>query len=108
MSVERARADRLCLPTSTTCECSPLVRCWPSALDVADLPPHLRLAHDLGVPTKVTAELMGHAKVNVTLSAYTQTLADEHAAAAARIGDELFADCSQSGVRGHAEAGLTH
>ncbi len=51
---------------------------------------------------------MGHAKVNVTLSAYTQTLADAHAAAAARIGDELFADCSQSGVRGHAEAGLTH
>ena len=51
---------------------------------------------------------MGHVKVNVTLSAYTQTLVDAHAAAAARIGDELFADCSQSGVRGYAEAGLTH
>ena len=83
MWVGRARVDRPCLPTSTTCKCSLLVRCWPSALDVADLPPHLRLAHDLGVPTKVTAALMGYAKVDVTLSIYTQTLADAHAAAAA-------------------------
>ncbi len=65
-------------------------------------------SHDLGVPDKVTAELMGHTKVDTTVSVYTQTLTDAHAAAAARIGDELFADCSQSGVRGYAEAGLTH
>ena len=29
--------DRPRLPTSTTCECSPLVGCWPSALDVGCL-----------------------------------------------------------------------
>jgi integrase len=65
-------------------------------------------SHDLGVPTKVTAELMGHAKVDVTLSAYTQTLATAHAAAAARIGDQLFTHCSQSGGREDDRRGLTH
>jgi len=65
-------------------------------------------SHDLGVPTKVTAELMGHARVDVTLSAYTQTLAGAHAAAAECIGNTLFADCSQTGVGGDDRPGLTH
>ena len=62
----------------------------------------------LGVPNKVTAELMGHAKVDTTLSAYTQTLADAHAAAVTRIGTKLFADCSQAGCGEKKKAGLTH
>ena len=51
---------------------------------------------------------MGHAKVDVTLSAYTQTLADAHAAAAARIGSKLFADCSQSEGGEDDRRGLAH
>ena len=65
-------------------------------------------SHDLGVPDKVTAELMGHTKVDTTLSVYTQTLPDAHTAAVARIGAQLFTHCSHSEGEGKTRKGLTH
>jgi integrase len=47
-------------------------------------------AHDKGVPGKVVAELMGHAKVDTTLNVYTQVVDDAKRAAAQKIGTELF------------------
>jgi integrase len=47
-------------------------------------------AHDKGVPGKVVAELMGHAKVDTTLNVYTQVLDASVRRAVARIGDELI------------------
>ena len=47
-------------------------------------------SHDKGVPDKVTAELMGHAKVDTTLNVYTQVLPDSLRAAVDRVGSELF------------------
>jgi integrase len=46
--------------------------------------------HDKGVPGKVVAELMGHAKVDTTLNVYTQVVDDAKRAAAQKIGNELF------------------
>ena len=50
-------------------------------------------AHDLGVPGKVAAELMGHANVYTTLNIYTQVMSDSLRVAAEKIGkncSELF------------------
>jgi integrase len=47
-------------------------------------------AHDKGVPAKVVAQLMGHAKVDTTLNVYTQVLDDSVRAAAGKVGSELF------------------
>ena len=47
-------------------------------------------AHDKGVPGKVVAQLMGHAKVDTTLNVYTQVLDGALRAAADRVGSELF------------------
>jgi integrase len=47
-------------------------------------------AHDKGVPGKIVAELMGHAKVDTTLNVYTQVLDASVRTAVAKVGDELF------------------
>lgn len=47
-------------------------------------------AHDKGVPGKVVAQLMGHAKVDTTLNVYTQVFDDSVRAAVETIGTELF------------------
>ena len=47
-------------------------------------------AHDKGVPGKIVAQLMGHAKVDTTLNVYTQVLDDSVRAAAGSVGTELF------------------
>jgi len=46
-------------------------------------------AHEHGVPGKVVAELMGHAKVDTTLNVYTQVIDGAKVAAAQLIGNEL-------------------
>ena len=65
-------------------------------------------SHENGVPAKVVAQLMGHAKVDTTLTIYTQVLEGSLRAAVETIGQELFADCSQSGGEGPNRGGLTH
>jgi len=47
-------------------------------------------SHDEGVPGKVIAQLMGHAKVDTTLNVYTQVLDASVRSAADRVGAELF------------------
>jgi integrase len=47
-------------------------------------------AHAKGVPGKVVAQLMGHAKVDTTLTVYTQVIDDALRAAVDKIGSELF------------------
>ena len=47
-------------------------------------------AHEKGVPGKVVAQLMGHAKVDTTLNVYTQVLDESLRAAADKVGSELF------------------
>ena len=47
-------------------------------------------AHEKGVPGKIVAQVMGHAKVDTTLNVYTQVLDDSVRAAVATIGAELF------------------
>ena len=47
-------------------------------------------AHEKGVPGKVVATLMGHAKVDTTLNVYTQVLDDALRGAAEKIGSELI------------------
>jgi integrase len=47
-------------------------------------------SHDQGVPGKVVAQLMGHAKVDTTLNVYTQVLDASVRSAADRVGAELF------------------
>jgi integrase len=47
-------------------------------------------AHDKGVPGKVVAELMGHAKVDTTLNVYTQVIDGAKRAAAQQVGAELM------------------
>jgi len=46
-------------------------------------------AHDKGVPPKVVAALMGHAKVDTTINVYTQVLDGAARDAATRVGSEL-------------------
>jgi integrase len=53
-------------------------------------------SHNTGAPSKVTAELMGHARVYTTLNVYTQVMVDALRPAVDRIGEELFATCSHS------------
>jgi integrase len=52
--------------------------------------PHSSWAHDKGVPGKVIAQLMGHAKVDTTMNVYTQVLDGAARSAADRVGSELF------------------
>jgi integrase len=47
-------------------------------------------AHDKGVPGKVVAQLMGHAKVDTTLNVYTQVIDGSLRRAAETVGSELF------------------
>ena len=47
-------------------------------------------AHEKGVPGKVIAQLMGHAKVDTTLNVYAQVLDESVRTAAVKIGSELF------------------
>ena len=47
-------------------------------------------AHEKGVPGKIVAQVMGHAKVDTTLNVYTQVLDDSVRAAVGMIGAELF------------------
>lgn len=47
-------------------------------------------SHDKGVPGKVVAQLMGHAKVDTTLNVYTQVLDGSVRGAVERIAGELF------------------
>ena len=47
-------------------------------------------SHDLGVPTKVTAELLGHARVDVTLNTYTQVMPDALRDAVRSVSEKLF------------------
>jgi integrase-like protein len=47
-------------------------------------------AHEKGVPGKVIAQLMGHAKVDTTLNVYTQVLDGSLRRAADTVGSELF------------------
>lgn len=47
-------------------------------------------AHEKGVPGKVVAQLMGHAKVDTTLNVYTQVFDGAAREAAATVGVELF------------------
>ena len=47
-------------------------------------------AHDKGVPGKVVAQLMGHAKVDTTLNVYTQVFDDSLRSAVETVGNELF------------------
>jgi integrase len=54
-------------------------------------------AHDKGVPGKVVAQLMGHAKVDTTLNVYTQVLDASVRGAAATVGAELFTIVHKTG-----------
>ena len=47
-------------------------------------------SHDHGVPGKVVAQLMGHAKVDTTLNVYTQVLDDSLRAAVENVASGLF------------------
>ncbi|MEO6487690.1 MAG: hypothetical protein ABIO78_07110 [Thermoanaerobaculia bacterium] len=47
-------------------------------------------AHVKGVPGKVIAQIMGHAKADTTLNIYTQVLDGSLRTAADRVGSELF------------------
>ena len=47
-------------------------------------------AHEKGVPAKVIAQLMGHAKVDTTLNVYTQVVDGAARRAADSVGSELF------------------
>ena len=47
-------------------------------------------AHEKGVPGKVVAQLMGHAKADVTLNVYTQVLDGSLRSAVDCVGRELF------------------
>ncbi len=47
-------------------------------------------AHQKGVPGKVVAQLMGHAKVDTTLNVYTQVIDGALRAAVDKVGSELF------------------
>ena len=47
-------------------------------------------AHEKGVPGKVIAQLMGHAKVDTTLNIYAQVIDGVLRRAADAVGSELF------------------
>ena len=52
-------------------------------------------AHDKGVPGKVVAQLMGHAKVDTTLNVYTQVIDGALRAAVDRVGSRIVHNCSR-------------
>jgi integrase len=47
-------------------------------------------AHDNGLPGKVVAELMGHAKIDTTLNVYTQVIDGAKRPAGRQVGSELL------------------
>jgi integrase len=47
-------------------------------------------AHEKGVPGKIVAQVMGHAKIDTTLNIYTQVRDESVRAAIAPVGEELF------------------
>jgi integrase len=47
-------------------------------------------AHQNGVPAKIVAQVMGHAKVDTTLNVYTQVIEGSVRAAVETVGAELF------------------
>ena len=47
-------------------------------------------SHDKGIPSKVIAQLMGHANVDTTLNIYTHVMDGSLREAANKIGAELF------------------
>jgi integrase len=47
-------------------------------------------AHEKGVPGKVVAQLMGHAKVDTTLNVYTQVIDGALRVTVDKLGSELF------------------
>jgi integrase len=47
-------------------------------------------AHERGVPSKVIAQVMGHAKVDTTLNVYTQVVDGSLRKAVDAVGSELF------------------
>ena len=47
-------------------------------------------AHEVGMPGKVIAQLMGHAKVDTTLNVYAQVLDGSVPEAAERVGSRLI------------------
>jgi integrase len=51
---------------------------------------HSSWAHEQGVPGKVVAQLMGHAKVDTTLNVYTQVVDGALRTAVDKIGSGLF------------------
>ena len=57
-------------------------------------------AHEKGVPGKVVATLMGHAKVDTTLNVYTQVLDDSLRGAAEKVGCELITIDHKTGLSG--------
>jgi integrase len=57
-------------------------------------------AHEKGVPGKVIAQLMGHAKVDTTLNVYTQVIDGSLRRAADAVGSELFTIVHKSGKGG--------
>jgi integrase len=61
-------------------------------------------AHEKGVPGKVVAQLMGHAKVDTTLNVYTQVIDGALRTAVDKVGSELFTIVHKSGTG----AELTH
>ena len=61
-------------------------------------------SHDKGVPAKVIAQLMGHAKVDTTLNVYAQVLDGSLRAAVETIGDGLFRIVQSA----DGSSGLTH
>ena len=50
----------------------------------------LQLGTRKGVPGKVIAQLIGHAKVDTTLNVYTQVMDGALRVAADKVGEELF------------------
>ena len=61
-------------------------------------------AHEKGVPGKVIAQLMGHAKVDTTINVYTQVIDGSLRRAADAVGSELFTIVHKPGEA----AELTH
>lgn len=98
----RTEPDQLLFATVSGKPISPnnILRRWVfPACDAAGLPRATWLtfrrtysswAHDKGVPGKVVAQIMGHAKVDTTINVYTQVLDGAARAAADRVGSELF------------------
>ena len=98
----RTGANDLMFGTRTGKPISPnnVLRRWiRPACEALDFPPVSWLtfrrtfsswSHQQGVPSKVTAELMGHRRVDLTLNTYTQVMPNASREAVRVIADELF------------------